>query len=259
MSNKFLNKVYEGTRERVVYKINHASSLALQCDAWSNIKGEGIINFIINTPEPTFYKTLETSVNSQTGEYLQKEISQIIDQVGPKKILGVVTDNASNNLKAHELLDKQYEEYYIQFYGCAGHLLNLTAKDIVALKIAKEIVDKGSEIINTIKRSKIILAKFKQIQIQNQKCLTTLKANASTRFSTYFYSLESLVKNKYNLQQLAISENSLSRKLKDNILSEQFWLEVVKLMAFLLPLCLGIKKLKKMIPKFIKFLQCTRI
>lgn len=115
------------------------------------------------------------------------------------------------------------------------------AKDICALKVAKQIIDKSSEIINTIKRSKILLAKFKQIQVQNQKCLITLKSNAATRFSTYFYSLESIVINKYNLQQMSISENTLSSKLKEYILSEQFWLEVIKLMSFLKPLCLAIK------------------
>lgn len=247
VSNSLLNKVFEKTEERVVSKVSATHSLALQCDGWSNIKGEGIINFILNTPQPVFFKTVETKVTSQTGVYLENEMAQVIDVAGPKKVLGVVTDNASNNIKAHSLLEKRYEKENIQFYGCAAHVFNLLAKDICKQKSALAVTEATSKMVTKIKKSKLVLAKFKSIQELHQKSNKSLKTQAATRFSTYFYSLESIELNKFNLQQLAISDASddLEKSIRDNILSEEFWLAVNKLIKFLKPICLAIKKVEE--------------
>ena len=57
--NKFslsllLTETFDNVTTRVHKRIEDADSIAIQCDAWSNIRNEGIINFILNTPEPVF-------------------------------------------------------------------------------------------------------------------------------------------------------------------------------------------------------------
>lgn len=76
------------------------------CDGWTNIRKEPIINYIITTPVPIFYKTISTEAVSHSGTYIVKEISSIIQDLGPNKVLGVVTDNAKSMKSAWEIKKK---------------------------------------------------------------------------------------------------------------------------------------------------------
>ena len=92
--------MYNDVKEKVESKIQNADTVAVQCDSFSNIRNEGITNIIINTPDPVFFKTVETKSDSQTGEYLANQISDVIDEIGSKKVLGICTDNAAYCKKA---------------------------------------------------------------------------------------------------------------------------------------------------------------
>ena len=51
--------------------IEKADCIAIISDVWSNVCGQGIINYIISTPQPVLYKSTSTSDNRHTGLYLQ--------------------------------------------------------------------------------------------------------------------------------------------------------------------------------------------
>ena len=62
-----------------MYRIKHivehylkkspAGSFTITCDGWTNIEKDNVVNIIIATPTPIFYKAVETGDNSHTGEY----------------------------------------------------------------------------------------------------------------------------------------------------------------------------------------------
>ena len=66
--------------------------LSLQCDGWSNRRNEAIINFMITTPEPVFYKTLETKLARHSSDYFFEEMKRIILKIGVGKFEAVITD-----------------------------------------------------------------------------------------------------------------------------------------------------------------------
>ena len=43
-------------------------SFTITCDGWTNIKKDPVVNIMIATPTPIFYKAVETGDNSHTGE-----------------------------------------------------------------------------------------------------------------------------------------------------------------------------------------------
>lgn len=55
ISNKLLDAEFERVESEVKIKIASASSIALQCDGWSNIQNKSIVNFILTTPKPIFF------------------------------------------------------------------------------------------------------------------------------------------------------------------------------------------------------------
>ena len=119
LSNDLLNKTYESVKKDVEEKIASSNTVTIQLDTWSNIRNEGIVNFIINTPEPVFYKSVETKTESQNAEFYLEEVSLVIDELGAKIVISVITDNASVCQKFWRLLEKKYAEDCA--YGCAAH------------------------------------------------------------------------------------------------------------------------------------------
>lgn len=65
-------------------KVEKAPTLFLECDSWSNVRNEGIINVILKTPEPVFYKSIEVGSNIEDADYLATKMKQVINEIGSK-------------------------------------------------------------------------------------------------------------------------------------------------------------------------------
>jgi hypothetical protein len=57
--------------------IAKADCIAIISDGWSNVCGQGIINYIISTPQPAFYKSTDTRDNRHTGLYIADELKAV--------------------------------------------------------------------------------------------------------------------------------------------------------------------------------------
>ncbi|KAG7153575.1 hypothetical protein Hamer_G028927, partial [Homarus americanus] len=62
MSNSLLERVYEETVTTAKEQVTAASSVAILCDGWTNIRNEGIINFVITVPRPIFWSSTATGL-----------------------------------------------------------------------------------------------------------------------------------------------------------------------------------------------------
>src|SRR6218665_508589 len=70
ISGKLLDKVYDEMQSDVMNKISESESLSIISDGWSNIRNESVINIIVATPEPVFYKTVQPGENHSTRKYI---------------------------------------------------------------------------------------------------------------------------------------------------------------------------------------------
>ena len=87
-----------GCRVQVKVKqiIEKADCIAIISDGWSNVRGQGIINYIIANPQPVFYKSTDTRDNRHTGLFIADELKVVINDLGPQKVFALVTNNAAN-------------------------------------------------------------------------------------------------------------------------------------------------------------------
>ncbi len=76
----------------------------------------------------TFLSSKEDSEASHTGEYIFEYVDKCIEDVGPKNVIQVVTDNASNNMAARELLKIKRPNMF--WTSCATHTINLMLEGI---------------------------------------------------------------------------------------------------------------------------------
>ncbi|XP_058805512.1 uncharacterized protein LOC131672356 [Phymastichus coffea] len=253
-SNLLAKAIYTGVQVEVNKKIENASSLTIQSDSYSTTTNEGIINFIVNTPDPVLYKHIDTKDASQTGEYFCDALSSVIDEVGAEKTLAAITDNASYCRRAWKLLELRYALEQIFGYGCFAHILNLFCQDTIQTPSAKSILDEAVLIVKSTKHSHILGAALKDIQNSSngeegaRRVTKTLKLPGKTRWGSSLECLESVNDNCFNLKQLAISNckysDRLSREVTDLILYDIFWQKVTKLIALLKPIVTWLKKIE---------------
>lgn len=101
-----------------------------------------------------FYKTVSTKAMSHSGIYIAKNISKIIEDIGPSQIFGVVIDNAKNMKSARAILKKEYD--HLENYG-----LNLLAKDKARLECISSVIANGKNIVKETNLSHMLNAIFK--------------------------------------------------------------------------------------------------
>ncbi|ODQ70886.1 hypothetical protein LIPSTDRAFT_74386, partial [Lipomyces starkeyi NRRL Y-11557] len=86
------------------------SHMTLVTDSWTNIRGEAIVNYVLVAPngEAMFHSADPTGAESHTGSYLSKRIIEVIEDVGPEKIVAICSDTASNVQHAIKIVCRRY-------------------------------------------------------------------------------------------------------------------------------------------------------
>ena len=77
ISTTYLENEFNKMKREIQDELADAKNRHLQCDGWSNIRNEAIINFVISKPEPVFVEFLITKENKHNAEYLAKQIECI--------------------------------------------------------------------------------------------------------------------------------------------------------------------------------------
>ena len=93
-----MDKCYEKYKDLGKKLLDNAPFYSIVTDGWSNLRSEHLVNYIITVPNSKqfFYKALDTSGIRQTSERIAQEIINVAEELGPSKLVSVVTDNASN-------------------------------------------------------------------------------------------------------------------------------------------------------------------
>ena len=69
----------------------------------------------------TFLSSREASNDARTGEYIFEYVDKCIEEIGPAKVIQVVTDNASNNMATADLLKGEEAKHVLDFM-CHSHI-----------------------------------------------------------------------------------------------------------------------------------------
>ena len=75
-----------------------------------------------------FVKSIDASNIVKSTINLFKLFDEVVTWVGPKNIVHMVTNNASNYVSASKLLCEKYKT--ISWFPCAAHCLNLVLQDM---------------------------------------------------------------------------------------------------------------------------------
>ena len=97
---------------------------SIMTDAWSDRKRRSIMNLCVNSKLGiVFLSSKEFSNVAHTSQHIFEYVDSCIENVGPEKVVQVVTDNAANNMGAATLLKEKRPTIF--WTSCATHTINL--------------------------------------------------------------------------------------------------------------------------------------
>nr|XP_011468457.1 PREDICTED: uncharacterized protein LOC101302773 [Fragaria vesca subsp. vesca] len=199
---------------------------SIMTDAWSDRKRRSIMNLCVNCAEgTTFLSSKEASDESHTGKYIFEYVDKCIEEIGPQNVVQVVTDNASNNMAAGDLL--KLKRPTIFWTSCATHTINLMLQGIGTQPKFKNVIDKAKSF--TI----YIYAHHKTLHLMRKYTKKRdIVRSGVTRFATAFLTLQSLMEKKTELRSMITngewSESKHAKSAKGKAaasiaLSPSFW------------------------------------
>ncbi|PNX78135.1 DNA binding protein, partial [Trifolium pratense] len=104
----------------------------IMADGWSDQKQRTLINFLVYSPQGiVFVKSVDASGVVKDAQMLCNLFSEVIDWVGHKNVVHIVTDNAANYVAAGRKIHEKYDSIF--WTPCAAHCLNLLLKDISSM------------------------------------------------------------------------------------------------------------------------------
>ncbi|XP_024523985.1 uncharacterized protein LOC112344104 [Selaginella moellendorffii] len=94
-----LKKLYDSVNARLdpIHEGWRRYGVSIVTDGWSNNRSRSLINFMAsNVQGSVFLKSINSEGRTKTGEWIWVELKKVIQEVGEKNIVQVITDNASN-------------------------------------------------------------------------------------------------------------------------------------------------------------------
>lgn len=144
LAGNLLDDVYNDIEVNLKEELKEAT-ITLILDGWSNIKNDPIFACSIHTGNKSYlFKAVDCGAEKKTSGYCATFAKEAIDEIKKtyeKNVFAICTDN-ENKMNAMSSILKSSENFPdLLTYGCAAHLLNLCAKEVMPTTLMKQIVE----------------------------------------------------------------------------------------------------------------------
>nr|GLL21970.1 uncharacterized protein LOC109167856 [Ipomoea trifida] len=193
---KELFKPHEETRNKY--------GCSLMMDKWTDRRGRAFINVLVNCSLGSYFlESVDVSKDTVDANKMLELFETFVNQVGKDNVVQVISDNASENVRAGKDLMELFPSLY--WTSCAAHCINLMFKDIFEIRHFSMAYKRA------LKLSVYIHSKTKLLNwLRKYTGKRDLVKFAKTRFATAFLTFKRLHEQKNNLRKLFNSEEFLT-------------------------------------------------
>ncbi|PWZ13055.1 hypothetical protein Zm00014a_024124 [Zea mays] len=211
LDGKFLDMNYEDMEAHMAkFKDDWKEyGVTVMCDSWTGPTMMCIINFMVYcNGRMFFHKSINATGRVQNAEFIYDCIREVVvDEIGVKNVIQIVTDNGSNYKKACRQLITLYP--HITWQPCAAHTINLMLKDISRFSEVSNVVDDAKRICRFFYNHNRLHAMMRE-KIGGE----LIRWNA-TRFGTVFIFLQSFWDRQDKFMQWMVSDDWKNNAWKD--------------------------------------------
>lgn len=215
--------------------ISNQTGLTIVTDGWTSVRGHHMINIILCKTgiKPVFHSIHPTGASRQDASNIGEKLLQVIENIGVEKIIGLVTDNASNMVSSWNVVKEKYP--HIAVHGCAAHAANLVMQWYMKEGNNEDLLSSCKEITSFFSRRYLATSVLEQIDaLHKQSGLKTgggLISPVDTRWFSAYDCMESVLRNKSvihaffaspNMQEVYGETYSFKRNKRNTGLDE-FW------------------------------------
>ncbi|MCL7044743.1 hypothetical protein MKW94_026952 [Papaver nudicaule] len=200
--------------EAYIEKVKESWSVTgctLMSDIWTDVKRKSFLNVVAYSPKgDVFLKSFERSDHRNTGVYIRDTLMSVIDEVGADNVTQIVADNASNYNLAGRLIMADHP--HIIKTKCAAHGVQLLLEDYYKkVGWVKAIYNKAKSMYDYLYRHHTVLSLMRQYTGKD------LREYSSTRFSSYFLMIQSILEVEDGLRNLVASPDWRGMQLSRTI------------------------------------------
>ena len=177
-----------------------SSGVTIVSDGWTNTRRRPLINIIATSPKGAmFLKDEDCSGEVKDAQFIADILIKSIEQIGPNKVVQVVTDNAPVCKAAGLIVESRFD--HIFWTPCIVHNLNLILEEIDnKVPWIKELTGQAREIVKFITnhhQSQAIFREYSRLEL--------LKV-VETRYASNFIMLRRLIEVKQPLVSMVVSQ-----------------------------------------------------
>lgn len=193
----------------------------------------------------------------KNGKYIYELVDRCIEDIGPEKVVQVVTDNASVNTAAASLMKAKRPSIF--WTGCAAHCIDLMLEDIGKLPVVEKTIVLARQV------TVFLYAHTRVLALMRKTLGRDLVRAGVTRFATAYLNLKSLQDNKKDVLKLFRSEelNDMGYLKKDKgkkaqkvVQTDSFWKGVDIAVNFFEPMANVLRRVDSDVPAMGVFHGC---
>ncbi|XP_049935506.1 uncharacterized protein LOC116258805 isoform X2 [Nymphaea colorata] len=238
----------------------NTTGVSIVSDGWINIQRHPSINFIaIASDEPIFLRTFDTSERFKDVEYLKSLFVKVIKEVGPDKVVQIITDNVAVCKSVESGLKSDFPHVF--WTPCVAHTLNLALEDI-CYSPSEEEDARGHELFSWIQDLGRDAKNIKNFIVNHQHAfslfdtysdLKLLKV-AETRFASIIAMMKRIQCVKNTLVDMVLSKDwdfyraedkGKAQAIKFIIMEDTFWDKLAYFLTFTNPIWCMLREVYK--------------
>ncbi|XVE52631.1 hypothetical protein DITRI_Ditri02bG0137500 [Diplodiscus trichospermus] len=206
---------------------------------WNTQTGRILLNFLVYCPEGTvFLKSVDASSVINSSDALYELLKQVVEEVGFKHVLQVITNGDEQYIVAGRRLAETFPTLY--WTPCAAYCIDLILEDFAKLEWINTIIEQARSITRFIYNNSVVLNMVRRYTFGND-----IVEPVVTPSATNFAILTRMVDLKNNLQAMVTSQEWIdcpySKKpggleMLDLVSNQSFWSSCVLISRLTNPL-----------------------
>ncbi|XP_031476352.1 uncharacterized protein LOC116247983 [Nymphaea colorata] len=207
----------------------NTTGCSIMVDGWTDNNGRTLINFLAYCPKGTvFVRSVDASHIINDPQLLFELLSDVVEEVGEKNVVQVITENSANfSLAGSMLMEKRKNLFWTP---CAAYCIDQILKEISTMRSVSDALKKGKRITKFIYNHAWVLSVMRRFTEGRE-----LIRPAVTRSAASFLTLESISAARSALFQMFASDEwkqSSFAKLKEGkqverlVATPKFWSKV---------------------------------